>query len=269
MDDGFQDRCSCGPAFLGEPTQAVPFHLLPLTGYNTLVIIQTMKPSEFKSARLAKGWTQTQAAAHLGMSQAYLNFLESGKRRLTPELVRRATSVYGLSPELLPVGDAFAPLETDDERLTELLAKLGYPGFSYLRARTPGKHPFEVLLTALGQKIIDARVAEALPWVAMKYAQPDSWLVDNARKFNLQNRLGFVVSLARRMAEIRHECARATELSQLENLLDDSRLAKEDSFYRPPRTKSEKNWLRKNRTEDAVHWNLLTDMRPEHFQYAS
>ena len=228
-----------------------------------------MKPSEFKSARLTRGWTQTQAAAHMGMTQAYLNFLENGRRRLTPDLVRRATSVYGLSPQVLPVADAFAPIETDDQRLTELLAKLGYPGFSYLRVRTPKKHPSEVLLTALAQKSLDARVAEALPWVALKYVQADYWLVGNARKFNLQNRLGFVVSLAKRVAEMRHEGARSTELSQLENLLDDSRLAKEDAFYRPPRTEGEREWLRKNRTEDAVHWNLLTDMRPEHLQYAS
>ncbi len=228
-----------------------------------------MKPSEFKSARLARGWTQTQAAAHMAITQPYLNFLENGKRRLTPELVRRATSVYGLSPEVLPVPDVFAPTETDDQRLTELLTKLGYPGFSYLRARAPRKHPFEVLLIALSQKSLDARVAEALPWVAMNYAQPNSWLVENARKFNLQNRLGFVVTLARRVAEMRHEGVRSAELSQLENLLDDSRLAKEDAFYRPSRTASERDWLRKNRTEDAVHWNLLTDMRPEHLQYAS
>ena len=100
-----------------------------MTDYNKCVIVSPMKPSKFKSARLVKGWTQTQAAMHLGMTQAYLNFLENGKRRLTPELVRKATSVYGLSPELLPIGDAFAPAGTNDERLTELLAKLGYPGF--------------------------------------------------------------------------------------------------------------------------------------------
>ena len=138
------------------------------------------------------------------------------KRQKAPHPRTRSPGNLRLWPlaRIAPVGDAFAAAETDDERLTELLAKLGYPGFSYLRARTPGKHPFEVLLTALAQKSIDARVAEALPWVAMKYAQPDSWLVENARKFNLQNRLGFVVSLARRVAEMRHECARATELSR-------------------------------------------------------
>jgi len=227
-----------------------------------------MKPSQFKSARLTRGWTQAQAAAHMGMTQAYLNFLENGKRRLTPELVRRAACAYGLSPGVLPVADIFVPAEADDRRLAELLGTLGYPGFAYLRTRAPRKHPFEALLTALAQKRLEARVAEALPWVALKYAQPDSWLVENARKFNLQNRLGFVVSLARRLAEMRQEGARAMELSRLENLLDDSRLAKEESFYRPPRTESERDWLRMNRTEDALHWNLLTDMRPEHLQYA-
>lgn len=202
------------------------------------------------------------------MTQAYLNFLENGKRRLTPELVRRAALLYGLSPEVLPVADAFVPAKTDDQRLAEMLAKLGYPGFSYLRARALEKNPYEVLLTALAQKSLDGRVAEALPWVVMKFAQPDTWFVVNARKFNLQNKLGFVVTLARRLAQKQNNDTRSRELMQLENALDDSRLAKEDVFYRPLRTESEREWLIKNRTEDAAHWNLLTDMRPEHLQYA-
>jgi transcriptional regulator with XRE-family HTH domain len=226
-----------------------------------------MKPQELRSARLNKGWTQTQAATHLGMTQAYLNFLENGKRRLTPVLVRKAALVYALSPEVLPLDDAFSPVQTGNRKLTEMLAKLGYPGFSYLRAHTLKKHPFEVLLTALTQRNLDGRVAEALPWVAMKYAQLDSWLVESARKFSLQNKLGFVVTMARHLVERQSNDTRASELRKLESTLEDSRLAKEDVFYRPLRTESEREWLRKNRTEDAVHWNLLTDMRPEHLQY--
>jgi hypothetical protein len=203
------------------------------------------------------------------MTQAYLNYLENGKRRLTPLLVRRAATVYGLPPGVLPVADAFVPSETEDQRLTEMLAKLGYPGFSYLRTHALKKNPSEVLLTALAQKSLDARVAEALPWVAIKYAQPDPWLVENARRFNLQNKLGFVVTLARRLAEKQSNDVRSRELSRLENALDDSRLAKEDVFYRPLRTESEGDWLRKNRTKEAAHWNLLTDMRLEHLQYGS
>lgn len=241
-----------------------------------------MTPHEMKSARLAKNWTQSQAAVRLGMTQAYLNFLENGKRRLSPKLVRRAASAYGLSPVTLPPTDNFAPANADDSRLADLLAKLGYPGFAYLhfanlgfaspRANARNKNPSEVFLTALAQKSLDGRVAEALPWVAMKYAQPDTWLVENARKFNLQNRLGFVVGLARQLAGAKKEASetsRVDALRELENQLEDSRLAKEDVFYRPPRTESERQWLRENRTNDAAHWNLLTDMRLEHLPYAS
>jgi len=90
--------------------------------------------------------------------------------------------------------------------------------------------------------------------------------VENARKFNLQNRLGFVVTLARRIAESQNN-QRLLEPGQLEKALDESRLVKEGFLPRPLRTESEKEWLRNNRTEDAAHWNLLTCMRPEHLQY--
>ena len=79
----------------------------------------------------------------------------------------------------------------------------------------------------------------------MKYAQPEPWLMENARKFNLQNKLGFVVTLARRLAEKQDTEVRSGQLRQLENELEDSRLAKEDVFYCPLRTKSEGEWLRR------------------------
>ncbi len=94
-------------------------------------------PQELKSARLMKDRSQAKAAAHFGLTQACLNFLENGNRRLTPELVRRATVVYELRADVLPVPEPFVPSKTDDQQLTELLAKLGYPGFLYVRAHTP------------------------------------------------------------------------------------------------------------------------------------
>jgi len=227
-----------------------------------------MTPHEFKSARLDKGWNQTQAAARMRVSQAHLNCLEHGTRRLTPDLVRRATSVYGLSPEVLPASEVFSPKPVDDQQLTEMLARLEYPGFVYLATRVHKKNPSEFLLTALSQQSLDARVAAALPWVALKFAKPDSWLVENARRFNLQNRLGFVVTLAKRVAEAQNY-PRLRELGELEQALEESRLAKEDFLPHPPYTESEKEWLRANRSEDAAHWNLLTRMRPEHLQYVS
>jgi len=227
-----------------------------------------MKPQELKQARQHNGWTQEQAASHLGVTQAYLNLLENGKRRLTPRVVRHAVSVYGLSPEVLPVGEDFVPTRTSDDQLVEWLARLGYPGFAYVKTHTAKKNPNEVLLTALGQTTLDSRVAEALPWVVMKYGRPDAWLVETARKFNLQNKLGFVVRLGRRVAESRNDNTRSKELSKLEEVLEESRLAKEGFFYRPPMTDGEREWLSKNRTVDAAHWNLLADMRPEQLSYA-
>lgn len=227
-----------------------------------------MKPQELKQARQHKGWTQEEAASHLGVTQSYLNLLENGKRRLTPRVVRRAVSVYGLSPEVLPVGGDFVPTQTSDDQLVEWLVRLEYPSFAYLKTHTARKNPYEVLLTALGQTSLDGRVAEALPWVTMKYARPDTWLVGNARKFNLQNKLGFVVRLGRRVAEVHRDNPRSKELGKLEDMLEESRLAKEGFFYRPPLTEREREWLSKNRTGDAAHWNLLTDMRPEQLSYA-
>lgn len=202
----------------------------------------------------------------MGVSQAHLNCLEHGKRRLTSELVRRAAVVYDLPPEALPVSEAFTPKPVDDQQLTEILARLEYPGFLYLPARTHKRNPSEFLLTALSQQTLDPRVAAALPWVALKFAKADPWLVENARKFNLQNRLGFVVALAKRVAETQNY-TQLSDLSELERKLDESRLVKEDFLPRPPRTESEKEWLRANRTQDAAHWNLLTRMRLEHLQY--
>ena len=227
-----------------------------------------MKSQELKQARQHRGWTQEEAASHLGVTQSYLNLLENGKRRLTSKVVRRTVSVYGLSPEVLPLEEDFVPAQTNDDQLVEWLARLEYPGFAYLKTHAARKNPYEVLLTALGQTSLDGRVAEALPWVAMKYARPDTWLVETARKFNLQNKLGFVVRLGRRVAESHSDNARSKELGKLEEMLEESRLAKEGFFYRPPMTEREREWLSKNRTADAAHWNLLADMRLEQLSYA-
>jgi transcriptional regulator with XRE-family HTH domain len=228
-----------------------------------------MKPQDLRDARLEKGWSQTEAAARLSVSQAYVNMLEKGKRRLTSKLTRRFAQVYGLSPEVLPVSETF-DRNADPQYLTESLAKLGYPGFAHLRTHVAKKNPGEVLLSALKQDSLDARVAEALPWVPLHYWHMDStWLLEQARKLNLQNRLGFVVSLARQVSERdRENDQRTRALRELETKLDESRLAKEDVFYRPPRTPGEKEWLLQNRPEAAKHWNLMADLRPEHLQYA-
>src|SRR5215831_4934420 len=125
-----------------------------------------MKAQELKDARLLKGWGQTEAARRLGVSQAYVNMLEKGKRGLTPKLLHKFVQVYGLSPEVLPVSKTFEK-NADPKHLAEYLAKLGYPGLAYLHAHVAKKNPAEVLLLALKQDSLESRVAEALPWVPL------------------------------------------------------------------------------------------------------
>jgi transcriptional regulator with XRE-family HTH domain len=230
-----------------------------------------MKAQQLKSARREHGWSEVEAARRLGVSQSYLSMLETGERRLTPSLARKAMRVYNLSFTVLPLDEKFEPQEhMDAQRLTNHFSALGYPGFEYLRPRVLRKNPGEVLLAALAQDDLEARLVEALPWLLLRHWEMDvGWLTEQARKLNLQNRLGFVVSLARRASEGRTPLneQRNHVLSELESTLDRSRLVREGTFLRRPRTDAERQWLVENRSEEAKHWNLLTDWRPEHLQY--
>jgi transcriptional regulator with XRE-family HTH domain len=229
-----------------------------------------MKPLNLKRERSKRGWGQVEAARRMGVSQPYLAMLEEGKRRLTLDLTRKAASLYGL-PLGLPVSKAFTPArEVGAEHLVGQLSRLGYPGFAYVRPHVQRTNPTEVLLTALGQGSLEARVAEALPWLLLRYWQMDSqWLVDQAKRFDLQNRLGFVTSLAHRLSETSAETERTNALANLEAALDRSRLVREDYFFRPPRSDTERQWLMQNRPQEAEHWNLLSGLRPEHLPYAA
>ncbi len=230
-----------------------------------------MRARELRAERRRRGWGQLKAAARLGVSQPYLAMLESGKRRLTPALARKVVAAYGLPPADLPLPAAFNPAERmAAQELVEDLAKLGYPGFAYVRTAVRSKHPAQILLAALAQDDLEGRVAEALPWLLLRHWHMDfGWLVAEAKKLDLQNRLGFVVNLSRQLSERSAEAKRTQALASLESLLERSRLVRQDCFYRAPRDGRERQWLLQNRPEAARHWNLLSDLRPEHLQYVA
>ena len=219
-----------------------------------------------RKVRKERGWTQAEAAARLGVSQAYVALLEKGRRPVPDALARKAVREFKLSPVLFP---AEKPSPTTGEKLARDLSRLGYPGFAYLRGGWL-KNPGEVLLTALAQPNLESRVAEALPWLLLHYWEVDSdWLVTEARLLNLTNRLGFVVDLARRVLEGKSETKspRYHALTHLSNTLGAGRLAVEDTFGQESLTEAERNWLRANRPPEARFWNLLTNWQPEFLQY--
>jgi transcriptional regulator with XRE-family HTH domain len=230
-----------------------------------------MDGTMLKKARLEKKGTQEQAALALDVTQAYLSMMEKGHRPLSERFVRRALKVLSLPATALPLrsGKVAMPASSQKRDFSAELGALGYPGFSYLRARWR-RNPAEVLLEALNQPNLDARVAEGLPWLAMTYVDMDwDWLVRNAKVLDRQNRLGFAVSVASEVSEGRRESDRARKLRSYLEVLEGARLAREDTFCHDSMTQAERAWLREHRSPAAAHWNLLTDMRGEHLAYAS
>jgi transcriptional regulator with XRE-family HTH domain len=223
--------------------------------------ICVVNANSLKRGRVSANLTQVTAATRLGVSQPYLSQLERGLRQVTPKLARAAAHVYGLPPTALAL-PAEAPT-TLPSRLPHRLAALGYEPYGYLR-KGVADNPAVVTLEALSQRDLDARVAEALPWVLRRY--PDlswTWLVDHAKRRNLQNRLGFVVSVARESAQRRGENHAATVLSRVEKELEPSRLVAETTLARESMTPAERMWLRENRSDAARHWNVLSGMTAE------
>ena len=230
-----------------------------------------MNANNLRAARFAKAWSQVEAATRLGVSQPYLAMLERGQRPLTPKLAQRAAKVYDLAPTAVPRSQRQLPVRVNATTLARDLAGLGYPGFAYLRSRhwTP-KNPGEVLLGSLAQDDLEPRIVEALPWLALRYSTLDwSWVVREAKVRDLQNRLGFVVGLARQLAVRVGDARKARSLANLEEHLERSRLAREDTLCRASLPEPERRWLAEHRPEAAQHWNLLTDWTVDALRYAA
>ena len=158
-------------------------------------------------------------------------------------------------------------LSLNDEELKADLGALGYPGFSYLRGK-PSRNPTQLLSYALNQLDLDVRVVEALPWMTFTYVDMD-WdsLVGHAKQHDRQNRLGFVVTLAEEFAKKAGDFVRSEKLSHYRELLDLSRLVREDTLCHDSMTKAERKWLANNRSPEAQHWHLLTDLGVDHLAY--
>jgi hypothetical protein len=116
--------------------------------------------------------------------------------------------------------------------------------------------------------VFHARVTEALPWALVKFPDLDwDWLVAEAKLANAQNRLGYLVSLARQVEETKNDAKVLNALDRVYLELEDARLAKEDTLGRDV-TDAERQYFRQHRPESAAHWNLLTTLRASDLRYA-
>ena len=230
-----------------------------------------MTAYEFKLARKGKRLTQQAVADRLGVSQTYVALLEKGKRPFPDALARKAVTRLQMNPLALPFKEYTRNFSA--QYLARQFASLGYPGFGSMRAAWK-RNPVQVLLDALAQDNLEARLTEALPWLLTNYGNMSeanrAWLVERARLRNLTNRLGFVVTLAKGVLLRKGEntSERYNSLATLETKLSESRLDKEDTLCQSLSPK-EQQWLRETRPKEAEFWHLLTDWRPEHLQYAT
>ena len=237
---------------------------------NIIKIDVDMTGKDLKRGREQKGWTQEEAASRLSVSQPYLSLMEKGWRPVPEKLAHKAATAFGLPATTLPVETSWESVQPKDAKtLATDLASLGYPGFSYLKSKRK-KNPGEVLLSALSTKCLESRVAEALPWLLLRYPDLD-WdsLVSAAKVRDLQNKLGLVTSVARRVAEKRGENDKAELLRKQERVLERSRLFLEDTLCNDSLTQAERRWLETNRPDEAKFWRVLTDLSPEHLSHVS
>ena len=187
-----------------------------------------------------------------------------------PARPQSGTPVQAFAPTALPLPEPFFTQQGLPDGLQEHLASVGYPGFEHVRARQTS-NPAEVVFSAVVQRNLDTRLVEALPWVLKSYTDLNwDWLRDRAKLQNAQNRLGYLVHLARETAGASPQPGSADSvLSGWENQLEEARLAAEGTLCRESMLEAERRWLRENRPPAAAHWSLLTGITAEQLPYAT
>jgi transcriptional regulator with XRE-family HTH domain len=222
-------------------------------------------------ARKRKGWEQQFAAAKLGVSQSYLSLLERGVRRVSAALQRKAARIYRLSATALPVMIGCGEVQPvdDEDQFARDLGVLEYPGFSYMQGGRK-RNPVELLAAALCTANLDTRLVEALPWIVYRFTDLDwDWLTAAVKLKDVQNRLGYVINLARQIAERSGDPDKVALLAERERMLERSRLAREDTLCHDSMTEAEKKWIREHRPDAARRWRLMTDLHLEHLHYVN
>jgi transcriptional regulator with XRE-family HTH domain len=224
-----------------------------------------MTSSNLRNGRNQRGWNQKELARRLGVSQTLVSLWEHGERKLP---TKRLHQLRELGMEMdateLPMRDNL-PVGLD---YAQELSNLGYPGFSHFQSGEPSWNPAQLLVNALSEHNLDRRVAEALPWLVLRYSEMDwDWVRCEAKLLDLQNRLGFTLSLAQKLAVQKQQLDVASRLGQQEKTLVGSLLAKEDTYCYDRMTQSERKWLQTKRSPDATKWHVLSDLEPAYLAH--
>jgi transcriptional regulator with XRE-family HTH domain len=216
--------------------------------------------------------SQAQLAQALGVTQAYVSQLENGARKVSKKLAAKLAALPKLQhlPATIFPEDLEA-LDAADRDLAVDLGALGYRAFAAPEDKHP-RNPAAVIIGVLKRRQVAPAVMAAIPWVLIRFPQINTtWLVEQARLNNLQNRLGFLADMAYELAEEHLAAGLFDEeyfvrLEAMRGELEASRLAKEDTLARVL-TPAERQFFEEHRSESARHWNLLTGLTKEQLPY--
>jgi len=224
-----------------------------------------MADFDLRTLRKKLSWNQQQLAHRMGVSQGLVSLWERGVRTIPENRVVQLQRLgVNLNPLSLPIREARMRGDYSQE-----LANLGYPGFEHLRTGQPRWNPAQLLVSALSEQFLDRRIAEALPWLVLRYWKMDwDWVRREAKLRDLQNRLGFTLALAQKLATVTRNDQAAVLLEEQQKKLRGSLLAKEDTLCNDRLTDAERKWLRKNRSPEAAAWHVLSDLRTDHLVHA-
>jgi transcriptional regulator with XRE-family HTH domain len=225
-----------------------------------------MTSESLRNVRKQRGWNQQEMALHLGVSQTLVSLWEHGQRKVP---AKRLHQLRGLGVRVdateLPREEKLCRAKVD---YAQELSNLGYPGFTHFQSGEPTWNPAQLLVKALAERDLDRRVAEALPWLVLRYSGMDwEWVRREAKLLDLQNRLGFTLALAKKLAVQKNQLDVAYRLGQQEEVLAGSLLAKDDTYCYDGMTQSERKWLQTKRSTDAATWHVLSDLEPAHLTH--
>jgi transcriptional regulator with XRE-family HTH domain len=225
-----------------------------------------MTGANLRNIRKQQGWNQKEMALRLGVSQTLVSLWEQSERRLP---TRRLHQLWRLGMKMdateLPMRNNLKSAKVD---YAQELSNLGYPGFAHFQSGEPKWNPAQLLVKALSEHDLDRRVVEALPWLVLHYSEMNwDWVRREAKLLDLQNRLGFTLALAGKLAVKKQQLDVANRLEQQEKALGGSLLAKEDTYCYDGMTQSERRWLQTRRSPDATTWHVLSDLEPAYLRH--
>jgi transcriptional regulator with XRE-family HTH domain len=224
-----------------------------------------MNATELLNARQTAKLEQIDAAKKLGISQPYLSLLESGKREITEKIALRAVKMFRLPPTSIPPKFNFEDSQpVSNEILREDIAALGFADFAGFKKKTRHKNPADVLFQAISKDNLDSETLKALPWLIVEFYDL-KWedVVKACKLNNLQNRLGFLISLAINIAVKKGEFKKASSLSTIIAELEKSKLFREEYLCNSSPTPDEQTRFKSKRSKEAESWRIFTDLNIE------